>query len=65
MYSPNSLSKYDLVKIISDVYELDVHVTAFKTDKHVDKTITSIYSSSFIIPELFEQIKELKDFQLE
>ena len=65
IYSPNSLSKYDLVKMISDVYELDVNVTAFKTDKQIDKTITSIYSSDFIISELFEQIKEMRDYQLE
>jgi dTDP-4-dehydrorhamnose reductase len=60
IFSPRSVSKYELVSIINEVYKLDILITPFETEK-VDKTITSIYNTNslFDIPDLKIQIQAL------
>ena len=64
IYSPTTVSKYELCKMISDIYELNIKVKEFNTDK-VDKSLSTIYGAHeniFDIPELEDQIKEMRDF---
>jgi dTDP-4-dehydrorhamnose reductase len=63
LFSPTSVTKYELVKMISDVYELYIEVVQYETDK-VDKTLSTIYDKQFEIKELLEQVKELKDYKI-
>ena len=64
IFSPSSLNKYQLVKNIIQVYNLDIHVNEFKTEDKVDKTITSNYEAMFEIPELYIQIEEMKNYNI-
>ena len=64
IYSPTTVNKYELCKMISDIYELNIKVKEFKTDK-VDKSLSTIYGAHeniFDIPELEDQIMEMRDF---
>lgn len=64
VFSPKSVSKYELVSMINKVYNLNIKINKFETKNSIDKTITSIYVNDFLIPELFQQIKEQKNFIL-
>ena len=60
IYSPRSVTKYELVTIINNIYNLNVKINKYKTDETIDKTLTSIYNNLFKIPDLLVQIKEQK-----
>jgi dTDP-4-dehydrorhamnose reductase len=64
IFSPKSVSKYELVSMINDIYKLNIKINKFKTEYSFDKTIKSIYDNEYIIPDLFEQIKEMKEFNV-
>ena len=58
------MSKYELCAMISDIYELNIKIKEFETEK-VDKSLSTIYDAHkniFEIPELEYQIKEMRDF---
>jgi len=64
IYSPTTVSKYELCKMISDIYELNIKVKEFDTEK-VDKSLSTIYDAHkniFEIPELGDQIREMRNF---
>jgi dTDP-4-dehydrorhamnose reductase len=64
IYSPTTASKYELCSIINDIYELNIKIKEFETEK-VDKSLSTIYDAHkniFEIPELEYQIKEMRDF---
>jgi dTDP-4-dehydrorhamnose reductase/intein/homing endonuclease len=60
--SPNVLNKHELVCLISDVYELNLTVNPFKTEKDFDMSLSSKYNTDIYIPELIDQIIEMKNF---
>lgn len=64
IFSPNIVSKYELVKIINKIYELNNNIIKFNTEKTIDKTLNTIYdtNSIFNIPTLEKQILELKEY---
>lgn len=64
IFSPNTVSKYDLVKIVNDVYKLNIKVVPFDVSNKIDKSIKTIYPENnlFNIPDLIQQIKEMKEF---
>lgn len=66
IYSPTVVTKYELVKLINDIYNLNNVVEPVETAIFIDKTLTSIYNTNdkFNIPELNIQLKELKLFAL-
>lgn len=61
IFSPNTVSKYELVSIINNVYKLNIKINKLETEK-VDKSLTSIYKSFYDIPILEKQIEEQKDY---
>jgi len=61
IYTPSVVSKYDIVNMISTIYNLNIHINPVETDK-IDKSLISIYQNKFIIPKLEEQILDLKNF---
>ena len=65
IFSPRAVSKYELVKIINKVYNLNIIVNEFKTENKVDKTITTINDLEFEIPDLEDQIMETKLYKLD
>jgi dTDP-4-dehydrorhamnose reductase len=58
IYSPNSLSKFDLLKIISKIYNLNITVNSITMLNKCDRTLSTIYKKSYIISTIEEQIKE-------
>jgi len=61
IYSPTTVSKYELCTMISDIYELNIKVNEYNTEK-VDKSLSTVYEVHGNIPELKEQLKEMRDF---
>jgi len=61
IFSPTTINKYQLCNMINNIYDLNINIKEFQTEK-VDKSITSIYDKIFEIPELDVQIKEMKDY---
>ena len=66
IFSPRSVSKYELVSIINETYNLNIKINKFSTENKVNKTIKSNYdeNNNFEIPDLKIQINELKNFKL-
>ena len=66
IYSPTSVSKYELVNMINQTYKLNITINKHETETNINKTIRTLYTenSLFDIPELDEQIKELYLFKL-
>ena len=61
IFSPTTVSKYELCAMISDIYDLNIKVKEYETEK-VDKSLSTVYEVHGIIPELKEQLKEMRDF---
>ena len=61
IYSPSSVTKYELVQMINDTYNLNNTVEPMETDNPINKTLASIYDVNiqFNIPELRIQLEEL------
>ena len=64
IFSPDIVSKYELVKMINEIYSLNIEINDYKTEKNIDKTLKSIYSEFVDIPNIYEQIIEQKNFKL-
>ena len=60
----NIVTKYELSKLINDIYELNININKYETEKNVNKTIDTLYveNSLFNIKNLKEQIIELKNY---
>ena len=63
--SPNTVSKFELVKMISDIYGFGINVVPFETPEKCDRSLTSIREDITIgVPTLETQIKEMKEFEI-
>ena len=62
VYSPRSVSKYELLKMINEVYQLNIEICKYNANDNIDKTITGKYKKIFNIPDLLIQIQLLKEF---
>lgn len=61
--SPNVINKFDLVNLISDVYDLNVKVMPYETEVKCDRSLISIREDVvFEMPELKDQLVEMKNF---
>lgn len=60
-FSPRSLSKYELVKMISDVYGLRVSIAPVEAPQKIDRTLSTIYVFK-LPPDIKKQLEELKTF---
>lgn len=61
----NRVNKKELVELVSDTYDLEVKVTPKETPIMCDRSLSTIYEENlnvFNIPNLKEQIIEMKDF---
>uniref|UniRef100_A0A6G6ABE4 dTDP-4-dehydrorhamnose reductase n=1 Tax=Borely moumouvirus TaxID=2712067 RepID=A0A6G6ABE4_9VIRU len=64
IYSPDIVSKYQLVKYISEIYNLNITVNK-KEHNFVDKTLSSNYPIFIDIPTIYDQIVQLYNYNLE
>ena len=69
IHSPDTVNKEQLVNMISDIYDLNITVNPVDADEKIDRTLSSIYDDDYIhnfgIPNLKEQIQEMKKFEIE
>ena len=66
LYSPTPVTKLELVNLVSEVYDLGITVNPTLAPEPCDRTLSSVYNEciSFNIPELRDQILEMKNFSL-
>lgn len=65
IFSPNVVSKYELVKLISDIYDLNVKVIPVEAPNMCDRSLTSVRNDIIIPTEyLATQIQKMRDFAL-
>jgi len=63
IYSTQDINKFNLIKLISDIYNLNVCIKVHQTEKQCHRTlISSRKDINFNIPNLKEQILEQKNF---
>ena len=62
IFSPTPLTKYELVYMISEIYDLNIDIEPFETDIKCDRTLSTIYEQPFQIPEIYNQVKDMKKF---
>jgi dTDP-4-dehydrorhamnose reductase len=66
VFSPTSVTKYELVSMISDIYDLNIKIIPHETEIKCDRTLSSSRDDIKIsIPELKQQIEEMKKYKLE
>lgn len=63
-FSPENVTKYQLIKLVNEVYNLNIKINKYNTQQDKNMTISSIYKIEYIIPKLENQIEELKKFKL-
>jgi len=62
--SPSTINKFDLVRLISDVYDLNVKVIPYETEVKCDRSLVSIRGDVvFAVPELKEQLLKMRYFR--
>ena len=63
MYSPTPVTKSGLVQMVSDAYGLNIKVNPIEAAVKCDRTLSTIKDKLDIdIPELIQQIQEMKEF---
>lgn len=64
IYSPRSVSKYELVSMINDTFKLNIKINQQETPNKADKSLSSIYGENalFKISDLKQQISEMREF---
>lgn len=65
VFSPFSVSKYDLVSFINKTYNLNIIIDEYDCDKKIDKSLTSVYKDLLLdIPSIETQIESQYRFEL-
>jgi len=64
IYTPDKVSKFELIKLISDIYDLNVDIIPHETYESCDRSLRSIYNLDIKIPKLKDQIIEQKEFNI-
>jgi len=60
----NTVSKYELVSMINEIYKLDMVVNKVDTPNNCFRNLSSVSDCSYIFKNLYEQIKELREFEI-
>lgn len=64
IFSPSYVSKYEMASIINDIFNLNIKINKIECKQTINKTLNSKYSNNFKIKNLYEQINDLKNFEL-
>jgi len=62
--SPSIVNKSELLKMLSNSFNLNLEVQEINSGNPIDRTISSIFNQEFKIQELSEQIKEMKEYSI-
>ena len=64
IFSPTFVSKYELVVMINDIYDLNITINKFEAERNINKCLISKYEILFDIPNIYNQLEEQKEFSL-
>jgi dTDP-4-dehydrorhamnose reductase len=65
IFSPNIVSKYELIKMISDIYNLNIEITPVECQNKCDRSLTTVRKSIIIpVEDLKIQIQKMKKFKI-
>ena len=64
VFSPDAVTKAELIRIISEIYELNNKVENFETEIYCNRTLATNHVRMFYIPPIREQIIEQRNFKL-
>lgn len=64
IFSPNTVSKYELLNIINEVYGLGIMVKEKRTASDCFRNLSTVIDSDRVTKTLYEQIRELKGYVL-
>jgi len=66
IHSPNSVSKFELLNLINEVYDLDITIASATSNSYCDRTLSSVYvtSSALCSKEIKEQIEDMKNYNI-
>lgn len=65
IHSPETVSKFELVNMISEIYDLGISVVEYETPEKCDRSLKSERTDVVIaVDPLYQQIKETKNFEL-
>lgn len=64
IFSPTTVNKYEMASMINEIYKLNIRINKHNTNK-VDKSLKSIHNKIFNVPELYIQLQEISEFNLE
>jgi len=63
VFTENSINKYDLVKLVSETYKLNVNVIPLRTPIKCDRSLITIRNNiNIIVPDYKTQLKELFEY---
>lgn len=60
----NSVDKFELLTMINEVYQLNIKINKVESNVTIDRSLSTIYQNLFTIPNLYDQIVEMRDFKL-
>jgi len=63
IFSPNTVSKYELVSIINEVYNLNITIDKKETEKKCFRNLSTL-GTPFIKKDLYNQIVDMKNFKI-
>jgi dTDP-4-dehydrorhamnose reductase len=64
IFSPDKVSKYELLVMINDVFELGLEITPFATEVICDRSLSSVHdlSAKVSFMSIKQQLQEIKEF---
>jgi dTDP-4-dehydrorhamnose reductase len=64
IFSKEKVSKYELIKLIINIYDLNIKLNSVKDNIYCDRSLNTIYNDNFNIIPLIDQLKELKNYNI-
>ncbi len=65
VFSPRAVSKYELVSLINERYNLNIDIEKFTPDASCDRSLSSVHDNMFEIPDIKQQINQMFEFHNE
>jgi dTDP-4-dehydrorhamnose reductase len=65
VFSPNVVSKYELIKMISDIYSLNIEIVPVECQNKCDRSLTTVRKSIILqLEDLETQLHKMKEFKI-
>lgn len=66
IHSPNQVSKFELLNLVNEVYDLDIDILTTISNNSCDRTLSSLYdtSSKLCSKQIKDQILDMKNYKI-